>query len=581
MTKPPFSRAFRMTLPRGRGFGRSGLGCALAALLVLASGAAEAQIQPGSRGDVVTSPPRPMGTSRGPAFDPGGGAIGGLIGGVIGGIVTRPRPTIEIEDEVVVPARPRRPVVVAPERPARPTVGGAPPRKPPVQNAAKPPRKPPQPNVVAQPSQPAAKPAIRAAQTPPRTPPVARAAPPPAPVAAAEPDVVPDEVLFEARPGVPPAAVADLARSLRLTRVSSQPIALIGSTVHRYRIADRRSVDTVVAALRRDARVASAQANSVYRLQQAAPERARSPLADAQYALAKMRVPEAHRLATGEAVRVAVIDSLIDGQHPELAGAVTASFDPTGGKPAPHTHGTGVAGIIAARAQLTGVAPRVEVLGIRAFTGERGKPGADGTAFHIVQSLDWAVKQEARVVNMSFAGPKDDLLSRVLAAARGRGVVLVAAAGNSGPQAKPLYPAADENVIAVSASDAEDRIYAASNRGSHICVSAPGVDILMPAPGGAYQLSSGTSMAAPHVAGVVALLLQAQPKLTPDEVRAALVAAARDLGPAGQDPDFGAGFTDALAVLERPGAKPQASASPKVSADIRTVGVNPSAPSRD
>jgi subtilisin family serine protease len=88
-------------------------------------------------------------------------------------------------------------------------------------------------------------------------------------------------------------------------------------------------------------------------------------------------------------------------------------------------------------------------------------------------------------------------------------------------------------------------------------------------------------MAAPHVAGVVALLLQAQPKLTPNQVRAALVAAARDLGPEGQDPDFGAGFTDALTILERPADKPQASASPNVSAEIRDNGVNLSAPSRD
>ena len=98
--------------------------------------------------------------------------------------------------------------------------------------------------------------------------------------------------------------------------------------------------------------------------------------------------------------------------------------------------------------------------------------------------MDWALAQGARVINMSFAGPHDPELERRLADARKRGVILIAAAGNAGPKSKPLYPAADRNVIAVTATDADDRLFAEANRGGHIAVAAPGVDILLPARGG-------------------------------------------------------------------------------------------------
>ncbi len=590
VARPRTSRAGTMRWPF--------LGLAVALALAAATPPVHAQSRDTPRGGIgpgAGRPTYPM-PPRGPSWDQDGPGIGGIVGGVIG-ILPRPRPRPQVIDEDIEDEPPPRgrPAVVEsePERPRRPQPGARPgPRKPPAQSAAVPaarpnPRKPPVQSAAApEARRQAAKPPTapgRTAQRPP-APPVAPRSVPPVPAVAADLTIVPDEVLFETRPGVTAGAVEGIARSLRLTRISSQPIALIGSTLHRYRITDRRPVAAVVDALRRDARIASVQPNSIYRLQQGAPSGGqppgRSPLADAQYALAKMRIAEAHRLATGEAVRVAVIDSMVDATHPELAGAVTAAFDPAGGKATPHTHGTGVAGILAARSQLTGIAPRVEVLAIRAFTGERGKPGADGTTFHIVQGIDWAAAQGARVVNMSFAGPRDELLGRILAAARRRGIVLVAAAGNAGPTSQPLYPAADENVIAVSASDAEDRIYPVSNRGGHICVAAPGVDILMPAPGNAYQLSSGTSMAAPHVAGVVALLLQAQPTLMPEEVRTALRAGARDLGPVGQDPDFGAGFADALAVLEPPDAKPRAGAATGGPTDAVAVGEGPAATPR-
>src|SRR5437588_11832788 len=107
---------------------------------------------------------------------------------------------------------------------------------------------------------------------------------------------------------------------------------------------------------------------------------------------------------------------------------------------------------------------------------------------------------------MSFAGAHDPLLEQHFAVARRRHIVLVAAAGNTGPKSAPLYPAADPNVIAVTATDAEDNLFVHSNRGRHIAVAAPGVDILGPAPGGTYQFTTGTSVAAALGTGTAALL---------------------------------------------------------------------------
>lgn len=111
------------------------------------------------------------------------------------------------------------------------------------------------------------------------------------------------------------------------------------------------------------------------------------------------------------------------------------------------------------------------------------------------------------------------------------------------------YPAAEPAVIAVTATDANDGLFGRANRGDHVGVAAPGVDLLVAQPGGAYGFGSGTSLAAAHVSGIVALMLEREPGLRPDEVRRRLAKTARDLGPAGRDPGFGAGLVDALAPL--------------------------------
>jgi subtilisin family serine protease len=148
---------------------------------------------------------------------------------------------------------------------------------------------------------------------------------------------------------------------------------------------------------------------------------------------------------------------------------------------------------------------------------------------------------------MSFAGPADPMFRDMLAKAHGRGIVLIAAVGNAGPRSPPLYPAADPDVIGVTATDAEDKLLPQANRGPQVAVAAPGVQVLEPAPEGAYQITTGTSVAAAHASGVAALLLARDPKLTPDEVRRDLIASARAIP--GAKRDVGAGVIDALAAV--------------------------------
>jgi hypothetical protein len=370
-----------------------------------------------------------------------------------------------------------------------------------------------------------------------------------------------NEVLLTVAPGMEIAALNAMVRQHRLTHMESQDFALTGRKLFRGRIDDGRPVPLVIQTLKADPRILAAQPNYLYALQEDAPAEVKpdQPAAQAespQYALAKLRLPQAHAIAKGDSVVVAVIDTSIDAAHPELAGVIAGTFDAMGIAEKPQPHGTAMAGAIAARGQLTGAAPDVKLLSIQAF----GAAKSQGTSFNILKGLEWAAKENANIINMSFAGPADPALRIALSAAHARGIVLIAAAGNAGPRSRPLYPAADPNVIAVTATGLDDSLFERANRGTHIAVAAPGVNILVAAPDGGYQLTSGTSVAAAEVSGIVALMLERDRKLDPAEVRRLLTSTARDLGPPGPDDQFGAGLADAYAALAALGAGPTASA---------------------
>ncbi|WP_337660055.1 S8 family peptidase [Anderseniella sp. Alg231-50] len=369
----------------------------------------------------------------------------------------------------------------------------------------------------------------------------------PAATGAGVPRTVAGDVLVMMRRTAKAAEADAVARKFSLEIAGRWSLGSIDARLVRFRIRDRRTVAQVVAALRSDPRVMAPQPNYQYRAQTGGRK---TPAAGLQYALSKADIISAHSLARGRGVRIAVIDSGIDVTHPDLAKAVVASFD-AAGKAAirPGDHGTAIAGIIRARGLLRGVAPEAALLNVNVFQSSGSGRPAIATTANLLRGLDWAVSKRARVINMSLAGPHDPLLRHAIIAAYRKRAIIVAAAGNGGANAPSAYPAAYAQVIAVTATDIADRVYRSANQGSYIAVAAPGVDILAPALGHAHLLQTGTSFAAAHVSGIIALIVGRAPKLTAKAVLRALSETAGDLGRPGRDETFGAGRVSAYKSL--------------------------------
>ncbi|MCM4083775.1 S8 family peptidase [Paractinoplanes hotanensis] len=302
-----------------------------------------------------------------------------------------------------------------------------------------------------------------------------------------------------------------------------------------------------------------------------------------QWDFSKISVAGAWQKSTGAGVTVAVLDTGVAGDHPDLAGNVVAGYDAVananGGATDPNGHGTHVAGTIAAvtgnGVGISGIAPDAKIMPVRVL-------GANGSGYmsDTAEGIVWAADHGASVINMSLGSrSKVTAVSNAISYARSKGVVVVAAAGNDRANGSPTnYPAADAGVIGVAATDSADRVGSYSNAGSYVDVAAPGSSILSTYPTAlgsknGYAGMSGTSMASPHVAGVAALLKAAGPTLTPDQVESALETSAVDLGTKGFDNDFGNGRIDAAAALAvvSPATPSPATPNPTTSSPATTV----------
>jgi subtilisin family serine protease len=342
---------------------------------------------------------------------------------------------------------------------------------------------------------------------------------------------VPDEVLVTIDGDA--AAVQDIATNFGLDVRSQRVSNLLGVIVVRFGIPDGRQVSTVLAQLAVDPRTRERVPNHIYVLQQAS--------AIVNYAFKRISLDS--DAASGADVDIAVIDTAVDAKHPALAGVIAEEYDAMPDvAQADRDHGTSVAGLIAGIGPFHGMAPGSAIYHARAFEG--GKSTMDV----ILDALDWAAAKPVRIVNMSFVGPDNDLLKAACANARARGLILVAAAGNNGPKAPYGYPAAYPGVIAVTATDADDRLMPQANRGPYVYVSAPGVDMLAPVDGG-NDAVTGTSFAAAIVSGAIANLLHDNPEHTAEWVEKALAETSSDLGAKGRDADFGYGLVNAKAAL--------------------------------
>lgn len=261
------------------------------------------------------------------------------------------------------------------------------------------------------------------------------------------------------------------------------------------------------------------------------------PSQSTPWGVERIAAPAAWPRSRGEGVRVAVVDTGVDLRHPDLQDRLQRGYNalrPGSPPQDDNGHGTHVAGTVAAAdnaAGVVGVAPRALLYPVKVLDR-----WGSGLLSDLVDGMRWCAENRMQVVNMSFGTAQD---SRALHAAirrlRDAGAVIVAAAGNEGPPAEGqrssvTYPARYPEAIAVSAVDAQDRTARFSSRGPEVGVAAPGAGIPSTWPGGGYRTLSGTSMAAPHVSGVAALVLAAGGELSPDQVRARIAGTADDLG---------------------------------------------------
>jgi subtilisin family serine protease len=241
----------------------------------------------------------------------------------------------------------------------------------------------------------------------------------------------------------------------------------------------------------------------------------------------------------GLGARVGIIDSAVDTSHPAFADSdiETRSFLPRKAD-SPAAHGTAIASIIAANSsQYLGLMPNARLYAASVFRLDDDL-GSIADTVSLIRALDWLIAADVEVINVSLAGPPNRLLERALVRAATTDTVIMAAAGNGGPMAKPMYPAAYESVVAVTALDSSDRVFRLANRGDYLALAAPGVDVMHAQQGGGYAASSGTSFAVPFAVAAAVRLKSAEPDI---DVVAGLIDMARDLGKPGHDQVYGYG----------------------------------------
>ena len=254
-----------------------------------------------------------------------------------------------------------------------------------------------------------------------------------------------------------------------------------------------------------------------------------------------LSVPSTEVAPTGEpsgVVKIGLIDAGIDDAHPAFQGASLRHWG-CSGQSASSAHGTAVASILIGKtAAFHGAAPQSQLYSADVYCGS----ATGGAADVIAAAFAWMAREQVPVINVSLVGPKNATLEQVVRIVIARGHLVVAAVGNDGPSAPPLYPAAYANVIGVTAVDARQRVLVEAGRGPQVAFAAPGADMAAAGGNAAFVAVRGTSFAAPVVAGLLALRLPAPDKNAADAVLAQLAREAVDLGPRGRDTTYGNGL---------------------------------------
>jgi subtilisin family serine protease len=360
--------------------------------------------------------------------------------------------------------------------------------------------------------------------------------------------------LAPATPEVWTSLTKELSGEYGLDQVGAFPLTSLGVQCVVFQVSENRPLDDVLAQLTVDPRVESVQQNQFFQGLAGLPG---DPYASLQYGPHAVGADRAHAWVTGRGVRVAVVDTGVDTNHPDLRDRVVKTINFVEGGEKTFTsdqHGTAVAGVIGARADngmgIYGIAPDADLLAVKAcWHRQPGTMEAWCSSWTLAKAIDFAIVERVKVLNLSLSGPPDPLLRRLIVKAMSEQSITVVAAVMEREDPALSFPASLSTVIAVVASDAQGRVRAGV--GKHpTALAAPGVEILTTAPNGAYDFLSGSSFATAHVSGIVALLLEGNPQLSPQEVKDLLVDSGHPVN--GNDPEtVSLRLVDACAALRR------------------------------
>lgn len=345
-----------------------------------------------------------------------------------------------------------------------------------------------------------------------------------------------EQVMVMLPPGPPflwARMTGELEQTYGMRTIYSWTLASLGEQCVVFEVPRGRAAGDLVRRLSSDHRVASVQTIETFRTE--AGGAWNDPYAHLQHSTKSLRLEGAHRWSTGKGVRVAVVDTGVDLDHPDLRGriAVAQNFVDRGEQTfTTDVHGTAVSGLIAAAANnevgIVGVAPGAEIWALKAcWQHPPGSREAVCNSYTLAKAVDFAIVKDVHVLNFSLSGPPDPLLSRLLRTALSRGVIVVAA---EGADAGRSFPASLEGVIGILGSDdLKGGLRAPAGARPRSTLAAPAVDILTTVPHGSYDFFSGSSLAAAQVSGLAALLLEKNPRLTPTQLAALIQKTARPI----------------------------------------------------
>jgi subtilisin family serine protease len=336
---------------------------------------------------------------------------------------------------------------------------------------------------------------------------------------------------------------ARLETEYHLKNLAEWPVTELGVQCVVFGVSDNHSMEEILTILAKDPQVELVQRMGIFNTY-ATQSSIKDPYYNLQTSAQTLQLEQIHRITTGKNVRIALVDTGVELNHPDLVGQILATADYSKGNTeqfSADVHGTAVAGIIAAIKDndigIVGVAPNAEIIALKACWIQQGVNQAVCNSFTLALAINKAIKMDVDILNLSLGGPNDPLVERLIDKAIEKGIIVVAAdPGSYRPGGR--FPASKDNVISVFRSLEQSGGKSLGNS----TVIAPGIDILTTTPTATYAFLTGCSFAAAHVSGIAALLLEINHDLTPQDIINLLVTTQKGI-------DSTAGGIDLLAVI--------------------------------